>query len=253
MSKVLSDFLYYEEANPSIKIYCGDCLEIMPLLPKVDLVVTDPPYGTTECEWDTDLDFNKFWEALKPIEVNIKVLMGTQPFTTDLIMSNRKEFRYELIWDKGRTSEPQLSNIRPGKCHENILVFYEQFITYNPQKTKLINPDFRGNNSCYGGEHKLIKSYKNKDRNYTDRFPLSIQNFTRENGYHATQKPVNLFKWLINTYSNPLSQVLDPFLGSGTTLIACKELKRSGIGIEIEPKYAEIAVKRLKNTQVPFL
>ena len=237
------------------KIICGDCLEIMKGIPdkSVDLVLTDPPYGTTVCEWDTVLRLELFWPEFERVtkSCGTKILMATQPFTTDLIDSNRMQFKYELIWDKGRGREPQLCNIRPMKAHENIVVFANGKTKYNPQKVKLLNPDIRETNTISGGEQKIIKNYGKRDyKKYEDRFPTSVLSINTENGLHPTQKPVALFEYLIKTYSDDGDLILDPFFGSGTTGVAAKLLGRQYIGIEISERYCEIARKRIDATLV---
>ena len=238
----------------NIQLINGDCLEEMAKLPEgsIDLVLTDPPYGTTACKWDNVIPFEPMWKQLKRVtKKNAAIaLFGSQPFTSALVMSNPKMFKYCLIWDKGRGREPQLSNIRPMKCHEDICIFCQTKTTYNPQKIKLDKPDKRGINPVTGGGQGIIKNYVNSPKTYNDRFPLSITKFSGEQGLHPTQKPVALMEYLIKTYTNEGDTVLDFTMGSGTTGVACKNTNRNFIGIELDKGYFDIASKRIAETIV---
>jgi len=233
------------------KIYLGDCLEVMRNIPdkSIDLVLTDPPYGTTACKWDTVVDFAKMWGEIKRVSKNdFAIMTASQPFTTDLINSNRDNFKYEWIWQKNAGSNFACVKYQPMKEHENILVFCDGVIEYNPIKQKRAisgeaRVKYKINSStksdCYGD---LVM----KDSKLFDdlRFPSSIQKFNRERGLHPTQKPVLLWKYLLQTYSKEGDTILDPFAGSGTTAIACHDLKRNFICIEKEPEYHRIAIDR---------
>ena len=244
------------------KVICGDCLEVMKDIPdnSVDLVLTDPPYGITACEWDTVPDLAKLWEILKRIgKPNcVYVFTASQPFTTDLINSNRKWFKYEWIWDKGTGKDFVNCNRRPLKSHENILVFYGQRCAYNPQKIEnklnstikrqLCKTGYQDSKSEHYGNCKAQKVYKDNLK-----FPISIikcftnncNNQFQRIETHPTQKPIELMKYLVLTYSNPGDIILDPFAGSGTTLVAAKDLDRRFIGIELNQGYVDICHKRL--------
>ena len=246
------------------KIYCGDCLEIMSLVDdkSIDMILCDLPYGITACKWDKVISLDKLWEQYKRIikDNGAIVLTASQPFTTDLINSNRKWFKYEWIWNKIIGKNFLLANKMPLKAHENILIFYNSLPTYNPQKIILrsIEGAKRLKRNAWGYRHsnhygKLIPSKVSGDY----KFPISVieimvQNssnqFTNKYTYHDTQKPVALFKYLIKTYTNEGDLVLDNCIGSGTTAVACKLLGRNFIGIEINPDYVEIANRRLANT-----
>jgi len=236
------------------KIICGDCLEVMKDIPdkSIDMILCDLPYGTTACKWDTIIPFEPLWEQYKRIikDNGAIVLTASQPFTSKLVMSNVKMFKYEWIWIKNRGSNFALANKMPIKEHENVLVFYKNLPTYNPIKQKraetgkqrvktIINPSTVSEN--YGGvvlqEGKIYGKL---------RLPSSWQKFNCEVGLHPTQKPVSLFEYLIKTYTNEGDLVLDNCIGSGTTAVAAKHLKRSFIGIEILPDYVKIAKERLK-------
>lgn len=247
--KQLKDYLYYETALG--KLYCGDCLEILPLLnDKVDLVLTDMPYGITNCEWDNVPDLKKLWNILKKISKynTVYVFTASQPFTTDLINSNRKWFKYEWIWDKCQPTNFFLVKKQPMKVHENILIFYNKFNIYNSiNENKTINRfgnDSPSKSECYGSKginYKINVGYPRtiiKFRKYN--------NLDKKGNLHPTQKPDELFEYLLITYSNRNQLILDPFLGSGTTAVACEKLNRRWIGIEISEKYCSIAKKRIE-------
>ena len=238
------------------KIYCWDCLELMKQIPdkSIDMILCDLPYGTTACKWDTIIPFDKLWEQYERI---IKpngaiVLTASQPFTSALVMSNPKLFKYEWIWIKNRGSNFALANKMPIKEHESVLVFYKKLPTYNPIKQQraesgkervktIINPSTVSEN--YGGI--VLQEGKIYDEL---RFPSSWQKFNCEVGLHPTQKPIRLFEYLIKTYSNEGDLILDNCAGSGTTWVACKNLNRNYILIEKEQEYVDIANKRLETT-----
>ena len=231
----------------------GDCLERMKEIPdgSVDMVLTDPPYGTTACKWDSIIPLEPMWEQLKRI---IKpngaiVLFGSQPFTSSLIMSNLKMFKYEQIWDKNKGTQPQLANIQPMKSHENILVFGKGKINYYPQKTK--GDPYTRDNKQNHTEHSLSKGLKPiKQVNSGFRFPKTVlmypRDFSAQSRLHPTQKPVALMEYLIRTYTNEGETVLDNCMGSGTTGVACANTGRRFIGIEQDPTYFLIAAGRIQ-------
>ena len=211
--------------------------------------------GTTACKWDTIIPFEPLWEQYKRIikDNGAIVLTASQPFTSALVMSNPDMFRYEWMWIKNRGSNFALANKMPIKEHENILVFYKKLPKYNPIKQEraesgkarvktIINPSTASEN--YGGvvlqEGKIYGEL---------RLPSSWQKFNCEVGLHPTQKPVALFEYLIKTYTNEGDLVLDNCAGSGTTGVACHNLKRNFILIEKEKEYCKIAEQRLKNLQ----
>ncbi len=236
-----------------IQLFKGDCLEIMKGVPdgSIDMILCDLPYGTTQCRWDSVIPFNKLWEAytrvIKPH--GAIVLFGSQPFTTDLINSNRKWFKYELVWDKTFGRQPQLENIQTMKRHENVIVFGQGKITYNPQKTPLDKPytsKGAGNNAGTRNDHQL--GLKKVEKTYTHKTPDTILAFkpvSNGKALHSTQKPVELLEWLIKTYSNENETVLDNTMGSGSTGEACLRTNRNFIGIEQDDKYFEIAYNRI--------
>jgi len=235
-----------------INLMQGDCLERMKEIESgsVDMVLTDPPYGTTACKWDSIIPLEPMWEQLKRIiKPNGAIVMtASQPFTTTLI-SNLKMFKYEWIWEKDGGSNFATVKYQPMKEHESVLIFGEGKTTYNQIKQERIGSrkgketttiDSGRSNSVYGtqeGGKKLKVSEL--------RCPRSIQRFNRERGLHPTQKPVALMEYLIKTYTNEGETVLDFTMGSGTTGVAAKNLNRSFIGIEMEETYFNIAKDRI--------
>lgn len=235
-------------------IILGDCLEVMKNIPdkSIDMILCDLPYGTTACKWDVIIPFDLLWEQYKRIikDNGAIVLTASQPFTTDLINSNRSMFKYELIWDKIQGKQPFLAKIQPMKAHENILVFSKGKTTYNPQMIKGITYSDKRKGQIAQTEHYTKferQSYDFKE----DRYPTSIISINNPNfeGMHSTQKPIQLFEWLISTYTNKSEIVLDNCSGSGTTAIACHNLNRNFICIEKDADYYKASVERLKNAQ----
>jgi len=241
------------------KIIQGDCLEVMKNIPdkSIDMILADLPYGTTSCKWDTIIPFEPLWEQYKRIikDNGAIVLTASQPFTSALVMSNVKMFKYELVWNKMIGGNFIQANKRILPSHENILVFYKTLPTYNPQKTKkeksIIRPN---NNGSSGNSINSMSVAKNSiGRDNTMSFPVSILNYSSKmqecnalHRIHPTQKPVALFEYLIKTYTNEGDLVLDNVAGSGTTGVACKMLGRNYILIEKEPEYVKICEERLK-------
>ncbi len=232
-----------------LQIIHGDCLEIMKGMAdkSVDLVLTDPPYGTTACEWDIVADFELLWKELLRIGKDncAYVFTASQPFTTDLINSNRKMFKYEWVWEKTIASNFMLSKKQPQKKHENILVFYKEQPNINLQMEtgKPYKDNVRKRTIGIHNQETMKKAIENKGT----RYPSSIQKINSiSEGLHPTQKPVALFEYLIKTYSNENDLILDPFAGSCTTAIACKQLNRRCICIEKEEEYVKIGKERLE-------
>lgn len=219
MSKQLSDYLYYEEENPSIRIYLGDCAEIMPLLEQVDLVVTDPPYGM-------NFQSNHREEKHERIHGDDKLPIETIKYA--LAMANRGGYVF-CRWD----------NLHEFPKPKSCIAWVKNNWSMGDLKHE------------HGRQWEACLFYAKADHEFIERIPDVIHADRTGNDRHPTQKPVDLMKRLI--MCNVGQTVLDPFMGSGSTLLACKELKRSGIGIEISEEYCEIAKKRLQNTQVPFL
>ena len=231
----------------------GDCLEKMKDIPdgSIDLVLTDPPYGTTACKWDNIIPFEPMWEQLKRIvKPNGAIcLFGSEPFSSALRMSNIKMFKYDWIWEKERPSNPMLAKKQPLSYNENISLFYKKQCTYNPQMSK-----GNKNHGCKVGKHfnKITQSESHYKSNISDmKYPKRILKFNTErandNG-HPTQKPVALLEYLIKTYTLEGETVLDFTMGSGSTGVAAKNLNRGFIGIEKDEKYFEIAKQRIEGS-----
>ena len=238
----------------------GDCLEEMAKIPSgsVDMVLTDPPYGTTACKWDSIIPLEPMWEQLKRvIKPNGAIVMtASQPFTSILGASNVEMLKYSWQWKKSRATGHLNAKKMPMKNLEDILVFYAKQPTYNPQGTiscdkeiwNSVSHSLRGKSTdptsvVTGGiEH---KQYKQTVSNY----PRQIIDIPSEGKtVHPTQKPVALMEYLIKTYTNEGETVLDNVMGSGTTGVACKRLNRKFIGIEQNEKYFEIAKQRIEET-----
>ena len=229
------------------ELYNGDCLEVMKQIPdhSIDMILCDPPYGTTRCKWDQVINLDLMWEQYKRI---IKpgggiILFSAEPFTQVLVTSNLKWFRYDLIWEKEQGCDFLNANRKPLRKHENILLFSNGKTIYNKQMVsgkpyKAVNGN--KDSSCWGEFKQGFCTDNNGIRN-----PTTILKFNRERGFHPTQKPVGLLKWLIKTYTNEGMTVLDNCMGSGSTGVACINTNRSFIGIELDEKYFNIARNRI--------
>lgn len=239
----------------SIDLIQGDCLEKMKDIPdgSVDAIICDLPYGTTACKWDSIIDLDLLWKEYKRIikENGAIVLTASQPFTTKLISSNYDMYRYNWVWHKTRPSNFPLAKKQPMKYHEDVCVFGIKSPNYYPQMIKADKVRKKGKNEGYRGFNKGLEKPEYLDKEYTDFYPSSIQTFALHNGglLHPTQKPLELMKYLIKTYTNEGEIVLDNCMGSGTTGVACLETNRSFIGIEKDAKYFEIAKKRIEDKQ----
>jgi len=236
-----------------IKLIQGDCLERMKeiLDGSVDMVLADPPYGTTACKWDSIIPLEPMWGQLKRvIKHNGAIVMtASQPFTTTLIASNMKMFRYEWIWEKSRPTNQMLAKKQALKAHENILVFYKKQPIYNPQMWK-----GKKNHSTKDSETK--QRYLNRISKYPantsdvkyQRSVIKEKSLNPAQQIHPTQKPVALMEYLIKTYTNEDETILDFCMGSGTTGVACKNLDRHFIGIELNKTYFNMAQKRINES-----
>lgn len=238
----------------------GDCIELMKDIPNksVDMILCDLPYGTTQLEWDVRIPFEPLWKEYNRIikDNGAILLFACQPFQTDLINSNRKMFRYEWIWKKTVGLNFLNANRMPLRIHENICVFYKHLPTYNPQKTIKINQNFAKTRIKKANR---AKHYGNvKQQNYKDtgtRYPCDVIEFSNWNGViygdntncvkHPTQKPVPLLEYLIKTYTDEDDTVLDNCMGSGSTGVACINLKRNFIGFEKDKTFFEFAKNRI--------
>ena len=245
-----------------IKLYKGNCLELMKTIPSgsVDAIICDPPYGTTACKWDSVIPFDLMWEQLNRIIKPNKaiVLTASQPFTSALVMSNPKLFKYEWIWQKTRFSGNLNATRMPLKAHESVLIFANTKAPYYPIKTqapehlidkrKNVNPSIVKDGGAYNGSKGFVNIRKKDDGT---RYPTTIQVFKNpnNNSLHPTQKPVELMEYLIKTYTNENETVLDFAMGSGSTGVACVNTFRKFIGIEIDDNYFNIATKRIEEAQ----
>lgn len=235
------------QITEQLDLFRGDCLELLRLIPdgSVDLVLCDLPYGTTQNKWDSVIPFGPLWDEYRRVAKpdGAVVLTASQPFTTDLINSNREEFRYEIIWDKTKGGNFLLAKKQPMKSHENVLVFYRKQPTYNPQMVE------RGKVRKKGGGRASDNFGVAPTVSYNNTYyPNSIVEFStgsRVDQHHPTQKPVALMEYLIRTYTNEGDTVLDNTMGSGTTGVACANTGRRFIGMERDPTYFEIAQRRI--------
>ena len=240
----------------NIDLIQGDCLELMKDIPdeSVDMILADLPYGTTACKWDTIIPFEPLWEQYERIvkDNGAIVLTSDEPFTSQLINSNIKRFKYKWIWLKEQGKNFQLAKKQPLKITEDVLVFYKKFPNYNPQGLIKLDKPIVKSNKGKGGNLSHLSSEK-KRRTYIQEYtnyPKNILRFNADRGLHPTQKPVELFEYLIKTYTNEGETVLDNCMGSGTTGIACKNLNRNFIGMELDENYFNIAKDRIENHEV---
>ena len=242
-----------EIKTDTVHLMLGECLARMSEIPdgSVDMILTDPPYGTTACKWDSIIPLPKMWAQLKRIiKPNGAIVMtAAQPFTTSLISSNMKQFKYTWVWEKPTATGHLNAKKQPMRAHEDLVVFYRAQAVYNPQKThghERKTAERRPvTGSVYGAET-TGTSYDS-----TSRYPRSVQTFKTDKqllSVHPTQKPVALMEYLIKTYTNAGETVLDFTMGSGTTGVACQNMGRKFIGIELDPKYFAGAVGRILNT-----
>ena len=235
------------------KLLQGDCLELMKKIPdnSVDMILCDLPYGTTRNKWDVIIPFEALWERYNHIikKNGVIALFCDGLFMAELMQSNKKTWRYNLIWDKQRGSDFLNANVKPLKCHEEISIFYKKKPTYNKQL-------------WYSTPYKLTKNgslsdnYGNRKTAYTEsldgaRNPLSILSYSKNGSkLHPTQKPVELCEYLIKTYTNENEIILDNCMGSGTTGIACVNTNRNFIGMELDENYFNIAKDRIEKAKI---
>ena len=233
------------------KLHQGDCLELMKSIPdgSIDMILCDLPYGTTECKWDSIIPLDKLWDQYMRIikENGVVVLTSAQPFTTKLIESNIKHYKYNWYWVKNIVTGFCFAKYQPMRKVEDICVFYKKMPKYNPQGLVAIeNP-----------KPKVRKKMERNDWIYRDtlngeftpqwtNYPNNVLEFKSERGYHTTQKPVSLLEYLIRTYTDEGMVVLDNCMGSGTTGVACVNTNRRFIGMELDEKYFNIAKQRIE-------
>ena len=239
----------------------GDCLEVMKNIPdnSIDMVLTDPPYGTTQCKWDSVIPFEPMWEQLKRItkDNGAICLFGSEPFSSALRMSNIKMFKYDWIWKKNYVTGQLLAKRQPLRDHEKVHVFYKKQCLYNRQMIRKTAEEFKksyrknatiqGRSSHFSNE-KSVRVRASTERQW-EKPPVQILKFVcerpRKGKNHPTQKPVPLLEYLIKTYTLEGETVLDFTMGSGSTGVACKNLNRDFIGIEKDDKYFQIAKDRV--------
>lgn len=240
----------------SINLMLGDCLERMKEIPdgSVDMILCDPPYGTTSCKWDSVIDLERMWEQLeRVIKPNGAILLfGAEPFSSYLRVSNIKKYKYDWVWYKDNCTGFMQAKTKPLNCYESISVFGSFRIaaqyfdgTYNPQGIKSVGK------IEYSNSRKDDHITGNRVKGVADAntgYPRQVLNFSKDSGksLHPTQKPIPLMEYLVKTYTNEQETVLDFTMGSGTTGVACKNLSRNFIGIEKDEKYFEIAKNRIE-------
>lgn len=244
-----------QESMPhGIEIINGDCLVEMKKLPKdsVDMILTDLPYGNTAMKWDNPIPLEPLWkEYRRVLKPNGAVaLFATEPFASQLVCSNPRMFRYDLIWDKVNLyTGALLANKRPMRRHEQIMIFYRHQPTFNKQMRQG-QPYSMSRNTLGVGEYSTNSYQRIKTVNNGEHNPCTILEFEggnrSEKGYHPTQKPVALCEWLVKTYTNEGETVLDSCMGSGTTGVACLRTGRKFVGIELDYRYYVVAKKRLR-------
>jgi len=257
------------EQKQNYQLYHGDCLEIMQQLiedgVKVDLILTDIPYGTTACKWDTVIPLEEMWSCIDKLSYDNTpcLLFGTEPFSSYLRMSHIKQYRYDWIWHKNTSGSFATARKMPMKYHEIISVFYRKLPLYNPQfqeysdsmKKRFKQGEMTNRSAQLQNSTNLIHGGLSLEPSPFDfergKYPESVQFFKGvpiANGkrVHPTQKPVALLEYLIKTYTNENDVVLDFTMGSGSTGVACMNLNRKFIGIELEEKYYNIAEQRLQ-------
>ena len=234
-----------------MRLLQGNCLELMKDIPdgSVDMILCDLPYGTTDCKWDAVIPFEPLWgNYLRIIKANgAIVLFSAQPFTTSLIASNMKQYRYNWYWKKNNKTGGIFAKVQPLRCVEDICVFYRKTPTYNPQGiVKLEKP------VIHKARNMTIYRDKKNDSIQTHKgYPDHLLEFAgagygKEKREHPTQKPVALLEYLVKTYTNPGETVMDNCMGSGSTGVACVNTGREFIGIEMDKKYFDIARQRIE-------
>lgn len=233
----------------------GDCLDMMDKLIeqgiKVSMVLTDPPYGTTQCKWDSIVPLDKMWERINKLTTDTTpiLLFGSEPFGSLLRTSNLKNYKYDWYWDKVRGVGHLNAKKQPMKNVETISVFYKKQCFYNPQMREREKPRVSKNNNT---QQIFGKSQDNFVGETLDKkYPITLLTYSKSSQedmkYHNSQKPVNLLEYLINTYTKEGDIVLDFTMGSGSTGVAALNIGRKFIGIELEPQYFEIAEKRIQD------
>jgi len=236
------------------QILHGDCLDVMPTISdgSVDMVLADLPYGVTQNRWDQVIPCDRLWDEYRRVtKPNAAiVLTATQPFAAQLIASNPRDFRYDLIWRKNKSTGFLNANRMPLRQHESILVFYRRLPVYHPQKSHGHAPvhsftKHTGDGSNYGRTKRGIQGGGQTDRHPTSVIDIPVVNNDSTNKIHPNQKPVELFEYLVRTFTNERAVVLDNCIGSGTTAIACLNTGRHFIGIEQDAEFCRLASERV--------
>lgn len=240
------------------EIYNEDCFDVMKRIPdgSIDLIVTDPPYNMTDCSWDKPIDYNLLCQEFKRICNGVICIFGVPPFSSNIIIAMGAYFKYELIWDKIGATGFVNANKRPLRLHENISVFFDRNNTYNPQKYqgKPYTKRRTKNVEAYSKINKITTN-NNGLMNPTSiiRIPkescVGSNEFRAQNCWHPTQKPVDLYRYLINTYSHKGDVIFDAFSGSGTFAVAAIKEGRKYIGCELNKQYFERSLERINNQQ----
>ena len=232
-----------------IKLYKGDCLDLMKNMPdkSIDMILCDLPYGTTRNKWDVVIPFEPLWEHYNRIvkDDGVMVLFASEPFTSELIHSNLKDFKYRLTWKKDGLTNFLNAKRQPLRQIEDICIFYKNQPTYNPQFSK--GTPYKQMSGIPKGNYDVKHCNKVETINNGERYPTDFIEFGKvKKTIHPTQKPVALLEYLIKTYTNENETVLDNCMGSGSTGVACKHTNRNFIGIELDDNYFEIAKKRIE-------
>ena len=238
----------------NLELYQGNCLELMSDIAdnSIDCIICDLPYGTTSCSWDIIIPLDKLWEQYNRIikDNGVIILFGQEPFSSLVRLSNLKDYKYDIYWEKERLTNINQVKKRVGKTIETISIFYKKQCTYNPQMIKYDGP-LRSNKVKNGALGKLTDTNEKKVFEYHDtgyRYPTQVWRFKRDclkSNLHPTQKPLALVEELVKTFTNEGDLVLDNCMGSGTTGLACKNLNRNFIGIELNEEYFKIAKERI--------
>ena len=234
-----------------MQLFNDDCLKVLPTIPdkSIDLILTDPPYGTTSCKWDSVIPFEPMWKELKRIikDNGCIAVFGSEPFSSALRMSNIKQFKYDWYWNKKIPSGMAFAKYQPMRQLELISIFSKNKTNYYPQKILRDKPIKSGGiKKSETAPHNLPKGFK---KEYKYKNPINLIEFDkiRNGSVHPTQKPVALLEYLIKTYTNQNDTVLDFTMGSGSTGVACKNTNRNFIGIELDKDYFDIAKKRIED------
>ena len=233
-----------------IQLFNGDCLEVMKELPdnSIDFILTDLPYGTTDCKWDNIIPFEPMWVELKRIrkQKSAVALFGTEPFSSHLRLSNIKEYKFDWIWNKKQAGNPLIAKYQPLRIFELIHIFYEH--NYYPimRTGKMRKKGGLNRHPDIYNKAKISLDYQVKNNQYYPTAILEFSNANKKNKVHPTQKPVELLEYLIKTYTKENETVLDFTMGSGSTGVACVNTNRNFIGIELDKEYFDISGQRIQ-------